>query len=172
MAAQLGLSKAPARPAMAPDASAPTVVIASGSPTEAANIAFERKGIEDWNAHNAKAVEAGFAEDVAWREAALPADTDRKGLMSSLKEFWGGFSNVKITADEIWAAGDYAVVRGHVEGVNDGPLAMMGIKKKTGKNVKLQFVEIDRIEGGRIKEAWLSYDGGVLVRQLTATTTP
>jgi predicted ester cyclase len=172
MAAQLGLAKTPARKAMAGDTTPPTVVIATNSPTETANVAFERKGIEDWNAHNVKAVEEAFAADVVWREAALPGDTDRKGLMTSLKEFWAGFSNIKISVDDIWAAGDYAVVRGTVEGVNDGPLPSMGFKKKTGKNVKLAFVEIDRIEGGKIKEAWLFYDGAVVARQLSATTTP
>ena len=169
--AQLGLVKMPSRPAMVAGNAPPTVVVATGSAVETANVAAEQKSIEDWNAHNAAALGAGIADDVVWHEAPLPADLDKKGLMASVKEFWKGISNVKMTAAAVWAAGDYVVLQGAVEGVNDGNIPAMGVKK-TGKPVKLHFLEIDRFEGGKLKEGWLFYDGGAMMQQLTSKATP
>ena len=171
MMAQLGLVKAPSRRVITATSAPPTIVVATGSPTETANVATEQKSIVDWNAHNAAALAAGITDDVMWHEAPAPADLNKKDLMASLKEFWGAFSNLKMTADAVWAAGDYVVLQGFVEGVNDGNMPSMKVKK-TGKPVKLHFLEIDRFDGGKLKEAWLFYDGGAMMQQLTSKTTP
>jgi predicted ester cyclase len=171
MLAQLGLVKAPSRPVMTAANTPPTIVVATSSAIETANVAAEHKSIEDWNRHDAKAIEAGIADDVVWREIALPKDVNRKGLMDSLQGFWKGISNVRITPSAVWAAGDYVVLPGVVDGVNDGNIPSMGLKK-TGKPVKLHFLEIDRFEGGKLKEGWLFYDGGAMMRQLTSKTNP
>jgi predicted ester cyclase len=171
MLAQLGLVKAPARPIMTAADTPATIVVATGSATETSNVAAEHKSIEDWNRHDTKALEANIADDVVWREVAIPKDLNKKGLMDSLKEFWKGISDVKITPSAVWAAGDYVVLQGVVAGVNDGNIPSMGLKK-TGKPVKLHFLEIDRFEGGKLKEAWLFYDGGAMMQQLTSKTIP
>lgn len=38
--------------------------------------------------------------------------------------------------------------------------------KKTSKKVSLPFFEIDRFDGGKIKEAWLFFDGITFASQL------
>lgn len=43
---------------------------------------------------------------------------------------------------------------------------MMGITKPTGKAAKVRFLEITRIENGKIKEDWLVFDSLALATQL------
>ena len=165
-AAQLGLSKAPARPAMVAGNAAPAVVAASGSPTESKNVEDYRKGVENFNKHDIAAMTATLADDVVWHEAAMPADMDKKGMTQSVTEFWKGFSDARLNLTSVWAAGDYVVARGTVEGTNDGSVPSMGIKTKTGKQVTSPFLEIDHIQDGKLKEGWLFYDGGAFAKQL------
>jgi len=38
--------------------------------------------------------------------------------------------------------------------------------KKTGKKVSVPYLSIDRLEGGKIKEGWLFFDGANFASQL------
>jgi predicted ester cyclase len=66
----------------------------------------------------------------------------------------------------MWGAGDYVVTEGTFGGTNKGAMPAMGIKKATGKSVKVRFVEITRIEAGKIKEDWLVFDSLAFATQL------
>ena len=68
-------------------------------------------------------------------EIALPADSDKKKALASLKDLFKGFGDVKLTASQVYGAGDYVVVIGTFEGTNTGPMPDLGIKKKTDKPV-------------------------------------
>jgi hypothetical protein len=80
-----------------------------------------------------------------------------------------GMSDVKLDGVESWAAGDYVVSTGTFTGKNDGP--MMGMKP-TGKQVTLGYLQIDRLEAGKIKESWLFYNSAAMAMQLGLMPAP
>lgn len=166
MLAQLGLSKAPARKPAEAGASAPTVVIAANNEAETANVAAVNAELAAFNKHDIAGVAAALADNYMLHEIALPADTDKKKSLASTRELFGAFADVKLTTSRAYGAGDYVVVTGTFEGTNTGPLPAMGIKQKTGKHVVSHFVEIFRLEKGKIAEDWLFYNGAAFAGQL------
>jgi predicted ester cyclase len=164
-ASQLGLSKMPARPVTEKGADAPKIVIAKADATEAANVAVEEAQLEAWNKHDAAAVDAFSADDVVFRDLSGPKDANKKQSSEFNQAYWKAFSDAKLEAGSLWGAGDYIVMTGTFGGTNDGDFPAMGLKK-TGKKVKVPFLEIDRLEGGKFKDSWLFLDGGTFAVQL------
>jgi hypothetical protein len=166
MMAQLGVSPAPARAPIASTGMAPTVVIAKNDETENRNIAAARASVDVWNARDVKAVEATMADGYKMIEMGQPKDMDKAEAIAGAKEFWGGFPDLKITPVDVWAAGDYVVMTGTVEGTNTGDMPSMGVKK-TGKALKLKFLEVFKFDAaGKMTEDWLFYNGAAFASQL------
>ena len=163
---QLGLSKAPVRKAMVSGAAAPTVVIAKNDEAEAKNVAAIQTQLEAFNKHDVAASASSLADKYVLHEIALPADSDKKKALASLKDLFKGFGDVKLTASQVYGAGDYVVVAGTFEGTNTGPMPHLGIKKGTDKPVKSRFIEIIRLENGKVAEDWLFYNGLAFAAQL------
>ena len=166
---QLGLTKAPVRAAQESGAAAPTVVIAKNDETEASNVAAVQAQLEAFNKHDAAATAGLLADGYVLHEIAMPADADKKKAVASLKDLWKGFTDVKLTTSEVWGAGDYVVVKGTFQGTNDGPMPAMGLKKGTGKPVTAHFIEIFRLDNGKLAEDWLFYNGASFAGQLGLT---
>jgi predicted ester cyclase len=164
-ASQLGLSRMPARPVMEKGADTPRIVIAKNDATEAANVDLERAQVEAWNKHDAAAVDAFAAEDVVFHDMTGPKDTNKKEGSEFNQGYWKAFSDARLGTSSIWGAGDYVVMIGAFEGTNDGDSPALKLKK-TGKKVSVPFIEIDRLEGGKFKEAWIFFDGGAFAAQL------
>ena len=156
--AQLGLSKAPARPVPSAGAPMPTIVIANNGDTEMKNIEAEKAQLEAWNNHDAKGVAMYISDKSVMHEQPAPRDMNKAQNMAESVDFWKGFSDVKLTTSSMWAAGDYVAIIGRLDGTNDGDFAPMNLKK-TGKKASLPFLEIDRLEGGKLIEGWLFFDG-------------
>jgi predicted ester cyclase len=165
MAAQLGLSPAPARVAEKSTGAVTKVVIAKNDATEKANLDATRASIDAFNRHDLKAIEAGTPDNYRLIEIAQPKDLDKKGSLGTLKELFGGFSDVTLTPQTMWAAGDYVVVEGTLTGTNTGDLKSMGVKK-TGKKVTMRYFDIVRFENGKGVEEWLFYNGAAFASQL------
>lgn len=64
---------------------------------------------------------------------------------------------------DLIAEGDKVVVRGRDTGTFTGPF--MGIEP-SGKRIDITWIDIFRIENGKLKEAWLEIDAGEFRRQL------
>jgi predicted ester cyclase len=169
MMAQLGLVKAPARPVMASTPGAPTVVLARDDDAERKNAAAAQGMYDAFNRHDVKAMDAMTADNYVLHEVARPADLDKKANVAATAEFFKGFPDAKITTSEVWGAGDYVVVRGSITATNTGPAPSMGIKKPTGKSFTGKFLEIFRMQDGKVVEDWLFYNGAALVGQLGLT---
>ena len=99
-------------------------------------------------------------------EIALPSDSNKKQALASLKDLFKGFGDVKLTASQVYGAGDYVVVIGTFEGTNTGPMPDFGIKKGTGKHVVTRYIEVFRLENGKVAEDWLFYNGMAFAAQL------
>jgi predicted ester cyclase len=164
-ASQLGLSTMPARPVLDKGAAAPQIVIAKNDAVEAANLEVEKAQIAAWNKHDAAAVDAFTAEDGMFRDQSGPKDLNKKESSEFNKAYWKAFSDARLTTSAAWGAGDYVVMAGTFEGTNDGDFPAMNLKK-TGKTVKVPFLELDRLEKGKFKDSWLFLDGGMFAAQL------
>lgn len=163
---QLGISKAPVRPVMESGAAAPTVAIAKNDDAEAKNVAAIQAQLEAFNKHDLKGLAGVMADNYTLHEIAQPADLDKKKDLISLNEMFKGFGDVKLTASQVYGAGDYVVVIGTFEGTNTGPMPSMGLKKKSDKHVVTRYIEIYRLENGKVAEDWLFYNGAAFAAQL------
>jgi predicted ester cyclase len=106
------------------------------------------------------------APDGVFHDYTQPKDVDSAGNVAALTQLFKGFPDAAIDAASMWGAGDYVVSEGTFSGTNKGALPMMGITKATGKAVKVRFLEITKIEGGKIKEDWLVFDSLAFATQL------
>ena len=146
-------------------AKSPEVVIAKNDDAEKANVAVFQATVDAFNKHDDKAFGATLDKKVQWIDVGSPKDFDLKGAIADTKSFWKGFSDVKISPDQMWGAGDYVVTIGTIAGTNDGDLPMMKLKK-TGKSFTQPFMHVVKIEGGKITKSWIFYQTMGMASQL------
>ncbi|HEX5101818.1 MAG TPA: nuclear transport factor 2 family protein [Polyangiaceae bacterium] len=158
---QVGLAKGPHRKVLDKGWAEKPVVVATGSDVEKANLAAAPKALEAFNKHDLPALVAMMTDDVVFSEAASPLDrVGKKAIERSYKDMFKAFSDLKLEITRSWAAGDYLVWEGSMTGTNDGAMPSMAIYKPTGKKVSSRFLEIDKIQGGKIKNIWI-FDNGM-----------
>jgi predicted ester cyclase len=162
---QLGLLKMSARPLMETGAAMPTIVIAKNDDTEMKNVEVEKAQMEAWNKHDSAAVDLYEADDYVFHNLTQPSDQNKAQAAQMNKDYWKAFSHAKINASSVWGAGDYVTVVGTFDGINDADFPAMKLKK-TGKKVSLPFLDIFRLEGGKLKEEWLFFDSASFASQL------
>jgi predicted ester cyclase len=155
MMGQLGVSKNPVRPASDKPWGALETVIAKDDANEKRNLDIIAKGTEAFNKHDGKAMDAALSDKLVWSEIGVPKDWDKKEAIKMHEELFKGFSNLKITPTASYAAGDYVWVTGTFAGKNDGAVASMGIKKATGKDMSLTFLQLWKLDkDGKITNSW------------------
>ncbi len=162
---QLGLFPGPHRAVTKRGSTDAPVVVAKSDDTERRNLEAYMQRLKHFNARDAQALAAGMADDLVWSELALPGDMDRTATIASFEAMWKGFSDIKLSTPAPWAAGDYVVAVGLMEGTNDGDLPTLKLSK-TGKRLTLPYLEIAKFNGGRLVANWLFYDGLGLGNQL------
>jgi predicted ester cyclase len=171
MMGQLGLHKEPHRKAIEKDWDTKPVVIAKNDEAEKKNVEAHAAFVTAFNAKDIKGIGDMMADDAVWSEAASPADMNKKEFLKDLPAMFKGFSDLKITNDTSWGAGDYVVSTGTWAGTNDGDIKQMKLKK-TGKAVSLPFVEITEMKDGKIAKNWIFYDGMQFAVQLGLIPAP
>ena len=75
------------------------------------------------------------------------------------------FPDVRITVDDVIAAGDKVVLRWHSEGTHRGELAGLA---PTGAHGSVTGISIDHWKDGKVVETWTQWDNLGLARQLGA----
>ncbi|HEV8548907.1 MAG TPA: ester cyclase, partial [Polyangiaceae bacterium] len=164
---QLGISKGPHRKVLEKAAAEKQVVVATGSDVEKANLAASPKMLEAFNKHDLPTLVGMMTDDVVFSEAASPMDQiGKKAVEKSYKEMFKAFSDVKLEIARSWVAGDYVVSEGSLVGTNDGPMPSAKIYKPTGKKVSSRFLEIDKVQGGKLKNIWVFDNGMAFAMQL------
>src|SRR5262249_7505858 len=96
LAAQMGLSKNPARPVMDKGEASPKVVIAKNDETEMKNVNLDKGQVDAFNKHDAAAVDAFETEDYVLHDMTAPKDTNKKENSEGNKAFWKGFSDAHL----------------------------------------------------------------------------
>jgi predicted ester cyclase len=148
------------------------IVVAKNDDAEKANVAVVQSVIDGFNKHDVKAMGAGLADDVVWSEQENPKDWTKAEALADAQSGWKSFSDMKMTANSIWGAGNYVVVQATMQGTNDAPAPEMGIKTATKKQVTLPFLEVDQLDGGKIKHAWVIANSAIVPIELGLVPMP
>ena len=93
-------------------------------------------------------------------------DSDSNSIEAVRKDvdrYFAAFSDVTTRIDDAIADGDRVVVRWRTTGRHTGPY---GNVAPTGRMITMAGVDIYRLEGGRIAEAWSMWDGLGTYQQL------
>lgn len=169
LAGQLGLRPPPFRPVLESGVTSPVVVVATNDAREIANLEAVDGQRDAFNRHDLTAWSAFNAPNLVFHEIAAPADASGEATGKALSEMWTAFADLKLVLDPAWAAGDYVIYTGFLEGTNTGPFPAMGIRSRTNRKIRLPFLEIDRMDNGKFAENWIFYDGAVMAMQLGLT---
>ncbi len=93
-----------------------------------------------------------------------------EGIKRTAREQRAAFPDLQSMIDELIAENDKVVVRGRDRGTHSGaPFA--GIEPR-GNRFEITWIDIFRVEGGKLREAWLEIDVASFRRQLLGEPAP
>jgi len=122
---------------------------------------------EVWNRGSESAIEEmldaeGVAHGLGDSEQDVKGPAEFKPFVANIR---GALPDTRIVIEDIFADGDRVAVRVTLQGTHTGN--GLGLAP-TGRSVRIQGIVIVRMQDGRIKEGWNSYDQLGLLRQLGA----
>jgi steroid delta-isomerase-like uncharacterized protein len=121
---------------------------------------------EIFGAGNYDVADELVAADARGYDPALPQPTiGPEGVKESARGYRAAFPDLKITAEQVIADGDYVAIRWTARGTHKGDL--FGIAP-TGKQATATGISIDRWANGKIAESWVNWDTLGLLQQLGA----
>lgn len=117
-----------------------------------------------WNEGDTSAIDETLAADYVNHDpsaAGYPPGPEvyRQGV----KRFRSAFPDLHTTIEDMVAEGDKVVVRGTDRATQQGEF--MGVAP-SGKPIQVRWINIYRIEDGKIAEQWMSSDGLGMLQQL------
>lgn len=143
---------------------APNIVVAADNDTEKKNLEVSKALDAAFNARKVPEMIAMLSDDFVESDQADDKDAKgKKDAEAGIKMFQTAFSDVKLTADNAWAAGDYVVELGALDGTNDHDAGPM---KKTGKKVNLHYAELLKLKDGKVTNLWRFRNGVAMAMQL------
>ena len=124
---------------------------------------------EGFNEGNVALADQLIAPDAVNHDPAEPAHMrSLRGpevLKRTVQMYRTAFPDVKMTVDDVIAAGDKVVLRWHSEGTHLGELEGLA---PTGAQGSVSGISIDHWKDGKIVESWAEWDNLGLARQLGA----
>jgi predicted ester cyclase len=124
---------------------------------------------ETFNEGNLALADQLVAPDAVNHDPAEPAELRAlrgpEVFKRTVQMYRAAFPDVRITVDDVIAAGDKVVVRWHSEGTHRGELAGFA---PTGVRGSVTGISIDQWQGGKVVESWTEWDNLGLARQLGA----
>ncbi len=137
--------------------------------SEEENKAAIRRFIDGWNNRDWNAV-LDTVGDNFFDHAAPPGVSPRKdGIVPGLEMFCAAFPDLHFTIESLIAEGDKVSGYGILTGTHKGPL--MGIPP-TGKSVRLESLDLVRMENGKQAEHWGLFDTMGMMVQLGVVPPP
>ena len=120
------------------------------------NIALAQRFFDEpWNQGSLEVIDEICAEDFVGHDPIM-GDADRETIKQRIAGYREAFPDLQFTVDEIFAAGDRVVTRWTAQGTFQNPL--MGMEPTGQKGDPIEGIGIDRIEDGKIAEAWAQWD--------------
>ena len=131
-----------------------------------------RQSIKEWNALNGDVAKMRSLYDKYYAPGFIyhdvsAGDMNREQTIQDMVTYLSAFPDVNYSIDDILAEGDKTVIRCTVRATHKG--TFMGIPA-TGKRIVVKAVEIDKIVGGKIVEAWGFSDSQGMMTQLGVIT--
>jgi steroid delta-isomerase-like uncharacterized protein len=131
-----------------------------------------RQTIKEWNAVNGDVAKMRSLYDKYYAPGFIyhdvsAGDMNREQTIQDMVTYLAAFPDVNYTIDDILAEGDKTVIRCTIQATHKG--TFMGIPA-TGKRIVIKGVEIDKIVGGKIVEAWGLDDSHRMMTQLGVST--
>jgi steroid delta-isomerase-like uncharacterized protein len=127
-----------------------------------------RQVIKEWNAINGDIAsmrslyDKYYAPGFIYHDAS-GGDMNREQTIQDMVTYLSAFPDVNYSIDDILADGDKTVIRCTVQATHKG--TFMGIPA-TGKHIVVKAIEIDKIVGRKIVEAWGFSDSQGMMTQL------
>lgn len=91
------------------------------------------------------------------------------GVKAFVSMFREAFPDMQVSIEDVMEDGDRVAVRATMTGTHDGEL--MGVPP-SGNRVRLEMIDIVRIEDGRVAEHWGAADNLSLMQQIGAVQAP
>ena len=99
----------------------------------------------------------------------FPGLTGPEGLKQVAGIFRAGFPDLSVVPEEVMVEGDIVSTRGTARGTHSGEF--QGIPP-TGKQIAFSYIDIWRIENGKLAENWVEMDRLGMLQQLGVVPTP
>ena len=162
---QLGLLKRAGRPLVQTALPNPVIVIAKNDETEKKNMEVQKAQMEAWNKHDGSAVDMYLTDDYTLHDMTQPENQNKAQNSEMNRIYWNAFSDARISTSSIFPAGEFVAVTGTLTGTNDGDFPPLK-KKKTGNKISIPFIDLYRVQNGKVKEEWLFFDSASFISQL------
>ena len=132
-----------------------------------------RRHDEAFNAQDAEGRASIEAPDI---EAVLPGGLSLRGpdqLLGIVRAFWEALPDVRIAAENQFAAGETVVAEGILTGTHKGTFRTpQGDIPASGNTVRLRYASLKQIEDGKVAWEHLYFDQLEFLRQIGALSPP
>jgi predicted ester cyclase len=163
---QLGQGPPLRRPLVETGWTSETGAVAGDTPLERSNAAAVEKMRTAFNAHDVAGGLAIMADGVVVKSYGSQEEwTGKKAVEKAMKELVAAFPDARIDVTDLWAAGDWVVETGTLIGTNLGDMPAWKLKK-SGKPVRIGYVELFRFEKGKLAELHRFFNGMAFAKQL------
>ena len=133
------------------------------------NEAVVRHMLEEvWNQRKLDAIEKFFTSDYINHDPVNPTN-GLEAYRKIAEKYVSAFPDCRIDIDELCSAGDQVIVRWRYSGTHRGPLEGLA---PTGRYATGTGISISRVQGEKIREAFVNWDALGLMQQLGAVTLP
>jgi len=134
-------------------------------PSAAENKALVRRFVEAQAKSDLNMIDEVLAPDFVNHSLLPGQDPSREGYMRSVAEDHAALSDIRTTIEYQATDGDDTVITRYTAHSIHDRGALLGMEP-TGKEWKLTHVDIHRISGGKIVEAWSASDAGPILEEL------
>jgi steroid delta-isomerase-like uncharacterized protein len=129
-----------------------------------ANKAIVRRFFDEaWNQGRTEILNEIVAPDYASHNKLDVEVLGPEGLREAITDQRTSFPDLETTIEDLFAEGDRVVVRAVDRGTFEQPFLGM---EPTGRRFEITWIDIFRIEDGKLAEAWLEMDVGEFRNQL------
>jgi len=133
------------------------------------NKAIVRRLFEEaFNKRNAGVINELLAANYVNHDFPAPAP-GAEGFRQVNALFLTAFPDMHVTFEEELAEGNMVITRGYFTGTHKGEF--QGVPP-TGKQIKVKYIDIWRVENGKLVENWVQMDQLGLLQQLGVVPTP
>ena len=123
-----------------------------------------RRTFEVFNTGDMSVVDETVADGAVSHDPAQPEElSGPEGQKQLTQMYRTAYPDLQVTVEEQFSDGDLVCTRWKAEGTNDGELAGM---PPTGKSISITGISIDKVQDGKVVEAWNHWDNAGMMQQL------